>query len=67
LRIYVKDNTQFADCGCLKGECRWYFENDYDRHCDVDADCAGLGSPPGGAQYKGVWKCAEGSCRFSDR
>ncbi|MBN2577098.1 MAG: hypothetical protein JXP73_21225, partial [Deltaproteobacteria bacterium] len=23
----------FSRCGCLAGECRWYFETDYDRPC----------------------------------
>jgi hypothetical protein len=55
---------QLAECGCLKGECQWYFENDYNRHCDQDADCAGLGPPPGGVQMKGRWKCAEGTCQY---
>lgn len=56
---------QFASCGCLSGECRWYFENDYDRHCDVDTDCAGLGPPPGGSHIKALWRCAGGTCQFS--
>lgn len=52
-----------AECGCLKGECRWYFANDYDRPCEKDDDCAGLGPPPGG-MHKGIWRCAQGACRF---
>jgi hypothetical protein len=55
---------QLASCGCLAGECRWYFENDYDRHCDVDADCHGLGPPPGGVHDKAVWRCAAGQCQL---
>jgi len=55
---------QLATCGCFRGECRWYFENDYDRSCEVDADCAGLGPPLQGALAKGSWKCGGGSCRY---
>jgi eight-cysteine-cluster-containing protein len=53
-----------AQCGCLHGECRWYFEDDYDRTCEVDSDCAGLGDPPAGAHSKGRWVCDDGSCNF---
>jgi len=54
----------FARCGCLLGECRWYFENDYDRTCAVDGDCAGLGQPPGGVRSKGRWVCTVDGCEF---
>ena len=54
-----------ASCGCLAGKCRWYFENDFDRHCEVDADCSGLGLPEGGVMSKASgWKCTEGACRY---
>ena len=49
---------QLAECGCIEGECLWYFENDYNRHCEEGADCAGLGPPPGGMQKKGIWIAA---------
>jgi hypothetical protein len=55
---------QLAECGCLEGECRWYFETDYDRHCEAAVDCAGLGPPPGGIHMKGSWTCAQGQCQF---
>jgi hypothetical protein len=55
-----------ASCGCLAGECRWYFENDFDRHCEVDADCHGLGPPEGGYTSKAIgWRCTEGTCGYT--
>lgn len=54
----------FAECGCLSGECRWYFENDYDRACETDEDCVGLGPPPHGTPGKAVWGCSGGSCQY---
>lgn len=54
----------FSRCGCLAGDCRWYFETDYDRPCATDTDCAGLGPPPGGSPRKAVWTCASGRCLF---
>jgi eight-cysteine-cluster-containing protein len=56
-----------ARCGCLNGECRWYFEDDYNRHCDVDSDCAGLGLPRGGIQTKARWECVDSNCQYLDR
>ena len=59
---------QLGQCGCLKSECLWYFENDYDRACEEEADCAGLGPPPGGKPAgkhgKGIWGCVQGKCQF---
>ena len=55
---------QFSRCGCLAGECRWYFETDYDRPCATDDDCAGLGPPPEGVHKKAVWTCVDGGCQF---
>jgi hypothetical protein len=59
---------QLGQCGCLKSECLWYFENDYDRACEEEADCAGLGPPPGGKpagkQGKGIWSCVQEKCQF---
>jgi hypothetical protein len=54
---------QFSLCGCLADECRWYFENDYQRSCAGDQDCAGLG-PPGGIPKRGGWTCVNGACQF---
>jgi hypothetical protein len=54
----------FSRCGCLAGECRWYFESDYDRTCDSDSDCAGLGPPPEGVLKKASWTCVGGRCQF---
>lgn len=59
---------QFGQCGCLKGECLWYFESDYDRPCEEESDCAGLGPPPegkpAGKHGKGIWGCVQGACQF---
>jgi hypothetical protein len=59
---------QLAECGCLKGDCLWYFENDYDRPCEEEADCTGLGPPPGGRPVgkvgKAIWGCVQGRCQF---
>jgi hypothetical protein len=54
----------FSRCGCLAGECRWYFESDYDRTCASDSDCAGLGPPPEGVHKKAAWNCSGGRCQF---
>lgn len=54
----------FSRCGCLAGECRWYFETDYDRPCVTDSDCAGLGPPPEGVMKKALWTCVSGGCQF---
>jgi hypothetical protein len=50
-------------CGCINGECQWYFENDYDRYCETDNDCDGLGFPPEGMR-KAVWYCRNNGCHF---
>jgi hypothetical protein len=63
LRTSVKE-PPFSQCGCLAGECRWYFETDYDRPCATDSDCAGLGPPPEGIHKKAPWTCAGGRCQF---
>ena len=55
---------QLAHCGCIQQECHWYFENDYDRPCEADDDCDGLGPPPEEVVTKGRWICVDGACRF---
>jgi len=52
-----------SSCGCIDEECQWYFENDFDRHCETDDDCDGLGPPPEGMQ-KDMWYCRNNGCQF---
>jgi hypothetical protein len=52
-------SPQLGSCGCIEEECRWYFENDYDRACSSDDDCSGLGPPPDQTVFEGRWLCVE--------
>lgn len=54
---------QLGLCGCINEECQWYFENDFDRYCETDDDCDGLGPPPEGIR-KAVWYCRNNGCHF---
>jgi hypothetical protein len=53
-----------AHCGCLNEQCQWYYEDDYDRSCETDGDCHGLGPPPSGIHEKTVWVCQDKKCHF---
>jgi hypothetical protein len=55
---------QFGSCGCIVNECQWYFEIDFDRDCESDDDCRGLGHPPNGISEKGIWFCRDNKCFF---
>ena len=60
----LSQSIRLGSCGCLNRECRWYFENDYDRLCDTDDDCKNLGRPPSASATKSLWTCVLGQCRF---
>ncbi|MCP4675795.1 MAG: hypothetical protein GY854_09880 [Deltaproteobacteria bacterium] len=55
---------RLSRCGCVNNECKWYYENDFDRDCETDEDCRGLGFPPEGPIGKCVWSCLGNECNF---
>jgi hypothetical protein len=57
-------SPQLGTCGCVNKKCQWYYENDYDRYCETDKDCDGLGPPPEGINAKAMWVCRDGKCHF---
>ncbi len=60
---WIGPGPAYGSCGCMNEECQWYFENDFDRRCETDDDCDGLGPPPEGIR-KDVWYCRNNGCHF---
>lgn len=57
---------QLAQCGCIANECQWYSETDFDRRCEEDRDCSGLGVPPDGTPEKTSWFCVDRACHWGE-
>lgn len=62
-RMHASRLSPLGLCGCVSEQCQWYYESDYDRRCDMDDDCDGLG-PPSKGVYKGIWFCRDNECHF---